>query len=88
MSGKSAARRQANAAAQQANQAAQQANVVTQQLAKETATLNERKALESSKAQRLLMRSLRAGSGSGFFLSDTTSGAGSSGVLGSTGVLG
>jgi len=88
MSGNSTAKRQAGFAARDAQQQANRANEVTQQLAKETATLNERKALESGKAQRLLMRSLRAGSGSGFFLSDTTSGAGSSGVLGSTGVLG
>lgn len=77
------ARHKAHAAQREAKYAAQAADVARQDLEKETALAKENTKKEKLKAQRLLMRSLRAGGG-GYFETDT--GAGS--TLGGSGVIG
>ena len=78
------ARHQVHAAKREAAAAASQAETLRGELEAQTKLEKERTDREKMKAQRLLMRSLRAGSG-GFFETDT----GSQGsLLGGSGVIG
>lgn len=61
-------------AKREAQEAASRADLERQSLEKERAELTRRKKVESQKAQRLLFRSLRAGSG-GFFATDKNLGS-------------
>lgn len=76
-------RHKVHAAQREASAAAASAEQARQELANQTAMEKERTNREKMKAQRLLMRSLRAGSG-GFFETDT----GADSTLGGSGVLG
>lgn len=67
-------------AKREARESAQQATIATQKLQEQTTLLKERSDAEKTRAQRLLMRSMRA-AGGGYFES-------ASNTLGSTGVLG
>lgn len=77
------ARHQVHRAQREAAAAAAEADTVRGELEQKTALEKERTAREKEKAQRLLMRSLRAGAG-GYFETDTGSGA----LLGGSGVIG
>jgi len=79
------ARHKVHAAKREAAAAAQQADTLRGELEAQTKLEKERTDREKIKAQRLLMRSLRAGSG-GYFETDTGSGSGS--LLGGSGVIG
>lgn len=74
MSGSSKARRQAQ-------EAANQAEAARQELEKQTKEYKRRADQEQRKAQRLLMRQLRA-AGGGFFETDTSTSLGGTGALG------
>lgn len=74
-------RHKLHAAQREATTAAAAADTARLQLEQQTAAEKERQTRERMKSQRLLMRSLRAGSG-GYFETDQGSQLGGSGVLG------
>lgn len=76
-------RHKVHAAQREAKYAAQAADSARIDLENQTKIEKERQSREKIKAQRILMRSLRAGSG-GYFESDQGSGT----VLGGSGVIG
>jgi hypothetical protein len=75
------ARHQVNAAKREANSAAAEAQKIREELTANTALEKEKSNREKLKAQRVLMRSIRAGSG-GFFETDQGAKLGGSGVIG------
>ena len=75
------ARHKVHAAQREASAAAADAQQVRTELAQNTAMEKEKSNREKMKAQRLLMRSIRAGGG-GFFETDQGSSLGGDGVLG------
>lgn len=77
------ARHQLHAAQREAAAAAQAADAARVDLENQTKVEKERQTREKIKAQRILMRSLRAGSG-GYFESDQGAGT----LLGGSGVMG
>lgn len=70
-----------NAALREAHAAAQEAERLRGELEAQTRAEKEKANREKIKAQRLLMRSLRAGSG-GYFETDASAQLGGSGVIG------
>ena len=75
------ARHQQHAAQREAQASAAQAQQIRNELAEQTKLEKDRAARERERAQRVMMRSLRAGSG-GYFETDTNSTLGGSGVIG------
>lgn len=72
---------QSHSAQREAKAAAQAADVARVDLENQTKVEKERQSREKIKAQRILMRSMRAGSG-GYFESDQGTTLGGSGVIG------
>lgn len=75
------ARHKVHAAQREAKAAAAEAQQVREELNKNTALEKEKNNREKIKAQRILMRSIRAGGG-GYFETDQGSSLGGSGVIG------
>lgn len=75
------ARHKVHAAQREAKAAAAEAQQVRQELDRNTALEKEKSNREKLKAQRILMRSIRAGGG-GYFETDQGSSLGGSGVIG------
>ncbi len=75
------ARHKVHAAQREAKAAAAEAQQVRQELDRNTAIEKEKNNREKLKAQRILMRSIRAGGG-GYFETDQGSSLGGSGVIG------
>lgn len=75
------ARHKVHAAQREAKAAAAEAQQVREELNKNTALEKEKNNREKLKAQRILMRSIRAGGG-GYFETDQGSSLGGSGVIG------
>jgi len=75
------ARHKVHAAQREAKAAAAEAQQVRQELEQNTAIEKEKNDREKLKAQRILMRSIRAGGG-GYFETDQGSSLGGSGVIG------